>query len=118
MSHEVGVTDEFIKSTIASGKQYCMSFYKAGPHRNQPPAEAEKLQMEHLRHLFRLRAEGKLLVNGPITDDEELRGVSIYATSDKEDARRLLEAAPAVKAGRLTYEIHSWFGIPGDRLPK
>ena len=112
------ITDAFIQKTIASGKQYCVRLYKAGPNRNQPPDEAEKIQMEHLRYLSQLRAEGKFLISGPIIDDPELKGIGIFKTTDKEEVKRLSDGDPAVKAGRLVYEIYHWFGLPGDRLPE
>ena len=118
MEGKAETTDAFIQKTIASGRQYCVRLYKAGPNRNQPPDEAEKIQMEHLRYLFQLRAEGKLLINGPIIDDPELKGISIFKTTDKEEVKRLSDGDPAVKAGRLAYEIYHWFGLPGDRLPE
>ena len=74
--------------------------------------------MEHLRHLFSLRAEGKLVINGPMMNDSELRGIGIFDINNREEVKKLLDANPAVKAGRLRYEIHPWFGIPGDALPK
>ena len=116
MERKTEITDEFIQKMIASGKQYCVRLYKAGPNRNQPPAEAEQIQMEHLRYLLQLRAEGKLLINGPIIDDPELKGISIFNTTDKEEVKRLSDGDPAVKAGRLMYEIYHWFGLPGDCL--
>ena len=116
MEGKAEITDEFIQKRIAAGKQYCVRLYKAGPNRNQPPDEAEKIQMEHLRYLWRLRAEGKLLISGPIMNDTELQGIGIFQTTDKEEVKRLCEADPAVKAGRLVYEIYHWFGLPGDCL--
>ncbi len=118
MEQKKEITDELIQKTISSGKQYCFRLYKAGPNRNQPPDEAAKIQMEHLRYLMQLRAEGKLFINGPILDDPELKGISIFNTTDKEEVRRLSEGDPAVKAGRLVYEIYHWFGLPGDCLPQ
>jgi uncharacterized protein YciI len=117
MEPDVKITDEEIMKKIATGKGYCVFFYKAGPNRDLPEAEEDKLQMEHLRHLFRLKAEGKLLVNGPVTDDPVLKGVGIFNTVDKEEVKAWLDEDPKVKAGWLVYEIHQWFGIPGDGLP-
>jgi uncharacterized protein YciI len=117
MQHPVEITDEFIQKTIAAGRQYCFRIYKAGPNRNQPPELAEQIQSAHQRYLFLLRSEGKLLINGPIIDDPVLKGISIFNTTDKEEVKRLSDADPAVQAGRLVYEIYSWFGLPGDRLP-
>ncbi len=116
MEHSVEITDEVVQKTVATGKQYCLRLYKVGPNRDQPPAEAEKIQMEHLRYLLQLRAEGILLVNGPVIGDPELKGVSIFNTTDVEEVKRLSEGDPAVKAGRLVYEIYIWFGLPGDHI--
>ncbi|HET8580664.1 MAG TPA: YciI family protein [Nitrospiraceae bacterium] len=118
MEQKAVVTDEFIQKTIASGKEYCLRIYKAGPCRNQPNDEVEQIQAAHLRYLFQLRAEGKLVINGPVLDDPELKGISIFDTTDKEEVKRLSDGDPAVKAGRLVYEIYGWFGIPGDCLPE
>ncbi len=118
MEQQVEITDEFIRQRVASGKQYCARIFKAGPNRNQLSDEANQIQMEHLRYLFQLRAEGKLLINGPVIDDLELKGISIFNTTDMEEVKRLSEGDPAVKAGRLVYEIYHWFGIPGECLPE
>jgi uncharacterized protein YciI len=118
MEGKAEITDEFIQKRVAAGKQYCVRLYKVGPNRNQPPDEAEKIQMEHLRYLWQLRAEGKLLISGPIMDDSEIQGIGIFATTDKEEVKRLSDGDPAVKAGRLVYEIYHWFGLPGDCLPE
>lgn len=50
---------------------------------------------------MQLRAEGKLLINGPVIDDSELKGISIFSTTDKEEVERLSDEDPAVRAGRL-----------------
>ncbi len=62
MEEKAEITNEFIQKTITSGKKYCVRLYKVVPNRNQPPDEAEKIQMEHLWYLMQLRAEGKLLI--------------------------------------------------------
>jgi uncharacterized protein YciI len=118
MERETEITNESIREAVAAGKQYCVRIYKAGPNRDQPPAEAEQIQREHLRYLFRLKAEGKLLINGPVMDDPDLKGMGIFNITDKDEVKRLSDEDPAVKAGRLVYEIYHWFGLPGDCLPK
>lgn len=117
MDRKAVITNEFVRQTIASGKKYCVRIYKAGPYRNQPEDEVQQIQTAHLRYLFHLRAEGKLVINGPVLDDPELKGISIFNTTDKDEVKRLSDGDPAVKAGRLVYEIYEWFGIPGDCLP-
>jgi len=118
MEGKSGITDELIQKTAASGRKYCLRLYKAGPNRNQPPEEADKIQMEHLRYLLQLRAEGRILINGPVIDDAEMAGIAIFQTTDREEVKRLSEGDPAVKAGRLVFEIYHWFGLPGDCLPE
>jgi uncharacterized protein YciI len=118
MAGKTEITDEFIQKASGSGRRYCLRLYKMGPKRDQPPEEADKIQMEHLRYLFQLRAEGKILINGPILDDAELEGIAIFNTTDKEEVKRLSDGDPAVKAGRLVHEVYHWYGMPGDRLPE
>ena len=86
-----------------------------GAIRDQGDAEADRLQQEHLRHLFTLRNEGKLLMNGPVLDDSDLVGIAIYAGQDQTRSARLAEADPSVKAGRLRVDVRPLFGIPGTR---
>ncbi len=118
MEQDGKLTDEDVVKTVATGKQYCLRLYKAGSNRNQPPDEADQIQAAHLRYLLGLRMEGILLVNGPVIDDPELKGVSIFNTTDKQEVKKLSDEDPAVKAGRLVYEIYTWFGLPGDGLPE
>ncbi len=108
--------DRQIREAVASGRAYTLVLLWAGPVRDHGPAEAERLQQEHLRHLFTLRNEGKLLLNGPVTDGGELVGIAIYAGQDHDAVRALAEADPAVMAGRLRAEVRPLFGIPGDAI--
>ncbi len=118
MTQKSDITNETIRETVAQGRQYCVRVFKAGKARNQSPAEVEQIQMEHLRYLFQLKAEGKLLINGPVIDNPEIKGMSIFNTTDKEEVKRLSDRDPAVIAGRLVYEIYLWFGMSDDCLPK
>jgi uncharacterized protein YciI len=73
-----------------------------------PAADAERLQLEHLRYTRRLLDERKLLAAGPFTAEGEWRGVFVFNTESLEEARAWADADPAVKAGRLSVEIHPW----------
>jgi hypothetical protein len=42
-----------------------------------------------------------------------LRGLTFYRTGSLEQSRRLAEADPAVRAGRLAVEIMTWYCPPG-----
>ena len=108
--------DRQIQETVASGRGYTLVLLWEGPKRDQAGAEADRLQQEHLRHLFTLRNEGKLLLNGPVLDESELVGIAIYAGQDRDVVRALAEADPSVKAGRLRVDVRPLFGIPGDAI--
>lgn len=118
MQNKIEITDELVQNRVARGRQYCLRLYKAGPHRDQSPEDQEQIQAAHQRYLFQLKAESKLLVSGPVIDDPVLKGVAIFNTTDIDQVRQLCEGDPAVRAGRLVYEIYPWFGIPGDCLPE
>jgi uncharacterized protein YciI len=73
-------------------------------------ADPEALQRQHIGHLQAMARAGKLVVAGPFDDqpDPRLRGLCLYRTS-LEEARRLAQEDPAVKAGRLEVEVLSWW---------
>jgi uncharacterized protein YciI len=77
----------------------------------------ERIQAEHLAYLASLRDAGHIVVNGPVIDqpDESLRGLSFFRTGSLEETRRLAEADPAVRAGRLTVEVMHWW-CPSGRM--
>jgi uncharacterized protein len=76
----------------------------------------DQLQVEHLAHKDRLRADGILAANGPVIDspDSSLRGLSFYRTGSVQEARRLAEQDPSVMAGRLVVEVMTWWCPPGS----
>jgi uncharacterized protein len=78
-------------------------------------AELERIQAEHLAHHARLRKSGQVVTNGPVSDqpDVSLRGLTFYRTGSLQESRRLAEADPAVRAGRLAVEIMTWYCPPG-----
>ena len=78
-------------------------------------AELERIQAEHLAHHARLRESGQVVTNGPVRDqaDPSLRGLSFYRMGSLAEARQLAETDPAVRAGRLSVEIMSWYCPPG-----
>jgi uncharacterized protein YciI len=55
---------------------------------------------------------GKRVLGGPVFDGGRIRGISLYKTS-VDEAKALAGADPAVKAGRLSVEVHPWWGAQG-----
>ena len=55
------------------------------------------------------------MTNGPVIEPPDpSRAGWFYRTGSMEEARQLAEADPAVRAGRLTVEIMTWYCPPGD----
>ena len=75
--------------------------------------ETEHLQAAHLAYGRQLIAAGKLILNGPMLDGGDLRGLSVLRVGSLEEAQALAEADPAVQAGRLNAEVHPWMVFKG-----
>ena len=91
-------------------KQYIIAFLKRGPNRPTDSTEAANLQKAHLENITRLAEEGKLIIAGPFIDNEDLRGIYIFDVATIEEAKKLTETDPAVKAGSLIMEFKPWYG--------
>jgi uncharacterized protein YciI len=77
-------------------------------------AELDALQAQHLAYRAELRRDGVIVANGPFDaqSDVTLRGLSIFAC-DIEEAKRLSDGDPSVKAGRLAYDVMEWWVAAG-----
>ena len=60
--------------------------------------------------------DGFTCATGPLGSDGEIRGIIIFKTGTIEEAEKLAKSDPAVIAGRLTVEIHPWWGMKGSIL--
>ncbi|HEX2163778.1 MAG TPA: YciI family protein [Thermoanaerobaculia bacterium] len=92
-------------------EQYQLVLLKRPAQATEYPHERlHEIQAAHLAHMTRLAEEGKLLIAGPFSDqdDESLRGMALYKVGSVEEARRLAAADPAVVAGRLEVEVLTW----------
>ena len=69
-----------------------------------------RIQSEHLAYHAALRASGQIVTNGPVIGqpDPALRGLTFYRVGSVEEARRLAEQDPSVKAGRLVVDVMQW----------
>ena len=102
--------------------QYEMTHYVAGFFHKGPNWTAEqtdetrRMQEGHLANFAKLAEAGKLIVAGPFGDNGELRGMLIFKLESTDEARKLMEADPMLKAGRLTLDLHPWFAAAGLRV--
>src|SRR5271156_2543238 len=92
------------KSPADNLKPYFFVLLKKGPNRSQDSVTAAKIQKAHTENINRMAASGKLNVAGPFLDEGEMRGIFIFDSGNEDGVRKLVKNAPAIKAGRLTYE--------------
>src|ERR1700743_949221 len=91
-------------------KTYVMAFLKSGPNRLKDSVARMELQKAHLKNITKLVEEGKLIVAGPFMDDQPIKGIFIFNVTSIEEAKKLTETDPAIKAGSLVMELHPWYG--------
>ena len=74
------------------------------------PEQGTDLQRRHLAHMKGLADQGKLVIAGPFSDqqDKSMRGMCLYRVGSIDEARQLAEQDPAVQAGRLKVEVLTW----------
>ena len=94
-------------------KSYFFVLLKKGPHRDQDSVTAAIIQREHIENINRMAASGKLNVAGPFLDAGNLSGIFIFDSGNEDEVRKMVDNDPAVKAGRLIYEIHPWMTEKG-----
>ena len=108
------ITDEYMHEMLGKSKTYTAMLLRVTEKATQP--EGEQIVWEHGRRNFALRAEGKLPIICPATDDTDWAGIGIFdATPEEVDG--IMQDDPGVKAGVFTYELHPVFGFPASSLP-
>ena len=76
----------------------------------------EEIQKGHMANINRLAEMKKLIAAGPFGDDGRLRGIFVFRVESIEEAKNLTAGDPAVQAGRLAMDLHTWM-IPEGILP-
>jgi uncharacterized protein YciI len=98
-------------------KQYYFVMLTRGPNASKIDSlELEKIQAGHMANIHKMAEAGKLQIAGPFGDDGDWRGIFIFNVNSEEEVKELLKNDPAIKAGRLSYEIHPWWSEPGNCL--
>ena len=93
---------------------YYLGLLNRGPAwtRGETP-ESKRIQEGHMANINRMADLGALVAAGPIEGDHDLRGIFIFRVKTADEARALAAADPAIKAGRLTLDLHPWWGPAG-----
>ena len=90
-------------------RQYFFVMLLDGKNRSQDSVTTAKIQESHMANINRLYYEGKLKVAGPFGDNGNWKGIFIFDCATKEEVDTILQTDPAVKSGRLAYEIKPWY---------
>lgn len=93
-------------------KQYVLVILKTGPNdASIKGKEREDIFNGHMANIGRLADEKKLAIAGPFgKNDKTYRGLFILNVSSVEEAQRLAETDPAVKAGVFIVDLIPWYG--------
>lgn len=93
-------------------KKYVFVILKTGPKdADFKGKERDDIFAGHMKNIGRLADEGKLAVAGPfMKNDKNYRGLYIFNLTNLEDAQKLVETDPAVKAGILISDMTLWYG--------
>jgi uncharacterized protein len=92
-------------------KMYVLAILKTGPAKIENKAATDSLFKGHMNNIERLVKEGKIIVAGPLKkNDKTYRGIFILNAASIEEAQKLVDSDPAVKAGIFDAEFYQWYG--------
>ncbi|WP_368834455.1 hypothetical protein [Mycobacterium intracellulare] len=107
-------SDEEMGQLLPTAKQYSVVILKRGPRFGDE--SSAQIIWEHGRRNFGLRDDGVLAVVLPVTDESDVCGIGVFATTVDETAA-IMADDPGVAAGVFVYQVHACRGFPGDALP-
>lgn len=91
-------------------KKYVMVFLKTGSETSLQKPVTDSLFAGHMRNMDRLADDGKLAVAGPFFKNDRFRGIFILNAENIEEAKKMVDTDPAVKARLLEPEYYMWYG--------
>lgn len=94
-------------------KQYWLVLLKKGPNRNHSQADGNKIQTAHMANITRLHQQGKIIMAGPIGNEQDIRGIFIMDGKDSTEIASYIATDSAVITGRLRFEILPWWTAKG-----
>lgn len=90
-------------------QKYFLVFLLRGENKIENKEKAAQIQKDHLAYLGDLYKKGIICMNGPTGGAGDLRGMTVYRVKSLEEAKKLAEGDPAVKAGSLKVKVEPWW---------
>lgn len=92
-------------------KSYVLVILKTGENKSATKEETNNAFSGHMENIGRLVKEGKMIVAGPLgKNDQTYRGIFIFDVPTIEEAQKLVETDPAIKAKLLAADLFEWYG--------
>jgi uncharacterized protein YciI len=93
-------------------KTYVLVILKTGPNKIEAGPVRNKLFSGHMANIKKLADEGKLVIAGPMAEENEKQyeGIFILNVKTIDEAKELLKADPAIKEKVLDTELFLWYG--------
>src|SRR5450432_1856265 len=91
-------------------KNYILVLLKPGSNTSVDKITEDSIFHGHLSNIGRLAKNGDLVLAGPFGENKLYRGLFILNVTNFEDAKKLLETDPAIKAKLLDPEMYLWYG--------
>jgi uncharacterized protein len=104
LAKELGADDYGMKS-------YVLVILKTGSQIIEDKAIRDSLFAGHMQNISRLADEGKLIVAGPLSANENnYRGIFILDTDSLELANEWVQSDPVIKERVLDADLYKWYG--------
>lgn len=92
---------------------YVLVILKTGPNKVPEGPARTKMFEGHFANMQRLAAEKKLALAGPLDGADGWRGIFVLATTDIDQAAKLVASDPVVVNGEMVAEYHKFYGSAG-----
>jgi uncharacterized protein YciI len=92
-------------------KMYVLVILKTGSVKIEEKQKVDSLFGGHMKNMGELVQQGKLILAGPMAkNDKQYEGIFILNVKTIEEANKLLDTDPAIKAKLLEPELYRWYG--------
>ncbi len=92
-------------------KSYILAILKTGSYKLAAGEERDNLFKGHFANINAMAESGKLVIAGPIEENERTyRGIFILNVKTVNEARELLKADPTISQKIFDVEYYEWYG--------